>query len=266
MKSVLVVAGLMVAVAIVWIGIDKVGSWASVSDDRAVDETEELLGDFEVKRADVGTQVEKLAKSVDGLRREQVKTQIEAEQVAAEETVLKEGLDELRAALEIHRGLLGSDGSAVLGARTYTPEQLEERAGRLVRAFRRKQSRWKATNASRVLLETAARALRETLDRRRAKVNELESQLEEIDTKLIALDTLRRASESAREEGESIVVGFEDVQEEMDALYAKVEANLRVEESDRPSTSGQVETIEEIIEDTRPASSTADEIDRILGR
>jgi chromosome segregation ATPase len=255
----------MIAVAIAWIGIDKVGSWASVSHDKVVDRIDELLGDFEVKREDVGTQVEKLEKSVDGLRREQVKTEIQAEQLVAEETVLKEGLDELRAALETHRRLLDSKESAVLGGKTYTPDQLEVRAARLVRAYRQKQSRWKATNTSRLLLEKTAAALRETVDKRRAKVNELGNQLKEIDAKLIALDTLRSASDSAGEDGRSIASDFEEVEDEMDALYAKVEANLRVEESDRLSPSGQIETIDEIIEDTRPASSTADEIDRILG-
>jgi len=250
-----------------WIGPEKLATWNRVVKTDVVAAIEARLGEVRVRQTEMHQRVSGLSQGIDRLREGQIATEVRAEQIA--KRVERASTLQLRAesALGRLRDLIAAKTGAVLGGKTYSPQELNPLGERVAAAV-------EAVRGQRTALEQAQRTLTESAVKLRARVEEgrlalsqLQNQLTLVDGKIDSLTVLRDAATIAGATDGSLANQFQTVQADLDSLYGKVEAGLRIEE-DRWKTDFLTGTadIEPLLKELGGSESTLQRIDELLGR
>jgi chromosome segregation ATPase len=233
MKVVLAIIALGVvscAAAALWFGSDKVSTWNQVLRSDATAAIDRHLGEIRVKRAEAQTRVERLSVAMERLREGHVATEVRAEQLAKriERTAALQARSE--AGLRGLRDLIAARSEATLGGVTYSPQALSALGDRLASALEAVRSQHAALEQARAMLVESAARLNTRWEEGRAALGSLRDFLTIIDAKIESLTYLRVAAEVANAADGSLAGQFQRVQTDLDSLYGKVEAGLRIEE------------------------------------
>ncbi len=250
-----------------WIGSDKLGTWNHVVRSDVVTAIETRLGEVRVRQTEMHQRVASLAEGVNRLREGQITTEVRAEQITMR--VERTAMLQVRAESSLGRlrDLIAANGAATLGGKTYSPQelnQLGESVATAVEAVR--GQRGALEQAKRMLTESAAK-LRERVEEGRLALSQLRNQLELVDGKIASLTVLRDAATIAGAADGSLAGQFQTVQADLDSLYGKVEAGLRIEE-DRWKADPLTGTpnIEPLLKELGGSEATLQRIDELLGR
>lgn len=268
MKVVLAVIaiGVVSFATALWFGSDKVSTWNEVLRSDATAAIDRHLGEIRVKRTEVHTRVERLSAAMDRLRKGQITTEVRAEQLAkrVERAAALQARSE--AGLRRLRDLIAARSEATLGGKTYSPEELSQLGNRLASALEAVRSQHAALEQARAMLVESAMRLNTRWEEGRAALGSLRDFLTIIDAEIESLTYLRDAAEVAGAADGSLAGQFQRVQSDLDSLYGKVEAGLRIEE-DRwksdPLTGGP--NIEPILRELNGGEELLQRIDQLLG-
>ena len=267
LTALIVLACITVIGLTAWIGPEKLATWNRVVKTDVVAAIDARLGEVRVRQTEMHQRVSGLSQGIDRLREGQITTEVRAEQIA--KRVERAAALQLRAesALGSLRDLIAAKTGAVLGGKTYSPQELNPLGERVAAAV-------EAVRGQRTALEQAQRTLTESAVKLRARVEEgrlalsqLQNQLTLVDGKIDSLTVLRDAATIAGATDGSLANQFQTVQADLDSLYGKVEAGLRIEE-DRWKTDFLTGTadIEPLLKELGGSESTLQRIDELLGR
>ena len=268
MKTLTVVVVLVCITALglaVWIGPEKLGTWNRVVRSDVVTAIETRLGEVRVRQTEMHQRVASLAEGINRLREGQITTEVRAEQITMR--VERTAMLQVRAESSLGRlrDLIANNGAATLGGKTYSPQeltQLGERVATAVEAVR--GQRGALEQAQRMLTESAAK-LRERVEQGRLALSQLRNQLELVDGKIASLVVLRDAATIAGATDGSLAGQFQTVQADLDSLYGKVEAALRLE-GERTDPLTGTPNIEPLLKELGGSEATLQRIDELLGR
>jgi len=257
---------LIAATAAIWIGPAKIGTWNTVVKNDVVAAIETRLGEIRVRQTEVHQRVSGLAQGIDRLREGQITTEVRAEQIA--KRVERTAALQVRAesGLGRLRDLIAANVAATLGGKTYSPQELNPLGERVAAAV-------EAVRGQRAALEQAQRMLTESAVKLRARVEEgrlalsqLQNQLTLVDGKIDSLTVLRDAATIAGATDGSLANQFQTVQADLDSLYGKVEAGLRIEEDRWKTDLTGAPNIEPLLKELGGSEATLQRIDELLGR
>lgn len=248
-----------------WIGPAKINAWSGLMRQDLVAAVDGRLGEVRVRQAEIHRRIEGLARAVDSLREAQITAEVRAELVEkrAERAA---GLDaRARTGLTRLRGLIAAGEGATLAGTALSPRELEQLGTRLAASLEAVGIQRAALAQAGDTLRQGARMLSTRWEQGRAALASLKDQLGVLDAKVEALMAMREAAAIAGSGGESLALQFTSAQNELDELYGRTEAALRMEEDrwrDNPLTGAP--DIGPLLEELGGSEAALQRIDALL--
>ena len=110
------------------------GARSEVAKDKLKEKIDSLLGSMDVKRKEIELSVNGLKEGIDGLRKAKIKAQVSGDQIQRQAKPQEERLASMDAALKTLRGHLEAAKPVEIAGKTYSPQELEGLAGRVLTA------------------------------------------------------------------------------------------------------------------------------------
>ncbi len=264
-KAVIAIVVIIVAAAAL-LGIPKVRTYLSVGGETLAAQIDKALGEYTVRRTEVKTGITNLEQSAKKIQEGQISSEVQAEQLTQKLAAVNEKKAGAQASLTRLRDLVAKAEPATLGGKQYSVAELQSMAENLITAFKSLETQSSGIEKARDLLTSNAKTLHAKSDQAKAMIDSMHSQLETIDAKLLALTTMRDAAKTAGS-GSDLADNFKQVQDQINALYVKVETNLRVEEQSwKTASTGTPVDVNGIINTTADTETTLSKIDAVLGK
>ena len=265
-NPVIILIVVLVVVLIAVVGTSKMGTYVEVGRESLADKIGKAIGEFRVKRTEARNGIAKLENSVKRLRQGQIMSEVESEQIAKRLETISEKKAAVESSLGKLRELIVKNEPAILGGKEYSVADLQSLAEKMINTYKSSETQATGIEKARAILIKNANSLKVKVTQAKERIIAMKSQLDEVDAKLLALSTMQEAAETAGGGPEALAANFEDVQDQLNSLYAEVETGLRMEEMSwqEASALGSVD-VDQVIKDTQDVESTLSKIDNILG-
>jgi len=244
------------------------GARTEVAKEKALSKIDSLLGNMDVKRKQVELSVRALKEGIGGFQKAKIKAQVKHDQLERVIDPINEQITNVDQSLRQLRNCLASDESVEIAGKTYTPQEVQRMARRVLeqrQGFAAQQTDLKRSQAS-------LRKVVSTLDQKRVeyvqRLCRLESQVAEIDSKTIALKAMKDASDAMGESEASLSGNVEQLEGNVNQLFADVESELLAEGErwDESSTQDEIDCVDAVIKATQNPTDTIAEIDEVLAQ
>lgn len=240
---------------------------AEVIQENVLKKIDALIGESEVKRKQVQLGIANGEKALQPLAEGKIKAKVEADQLQRKISDVERKIGDAQASLKALQGYLASGQPVELAGRTYTPEDLNGQARKVIEAHKTLTAELTTMkDAHRKLLERA-NALEKRHDEAKRQLASLKAQVQQIDTNIASLKSMKEARQAAGDGGITLAENFEKLQSDINDLDAKIQTQLGLEDEmwQQVSAAADVDEISRFIDATKGAEDTLAEINLILG-
>ena len=128
------IVAVLVCVALVMACVYGCGARMEVAKDKIQAKIDSILGTMDVKRKEIEISVANLKEGIAGLRKAKIKAQVSDDQIHRQAKPQEEKLATMDAALKALRGHLASGKAAEIAGKTYTAQEVQDMADRVMEA------------------------------------------------------------------------------------------------------------------------------------
>lgn len=244
------------------------GTRAEVAKKKLLAKIDAVLGEMDVKREQIRQSVGVLKDGIDGIGKAKIKAKVKSDQIGWMADPIDHRIAAIDVTLKRLRDHLKSNMSVKIAGKTYAPAELKVMADKVIQAradLVNQQDGYK--EAQKTLVKVVA-----SLDRKqteyRQQLTRLEARIAEIDAKQVALKAMKEASAQLGDGDDSLSDKLAKLEEDVNDLYAHVEAELRFEDSkwSEMATNTKIDSVDAFVAATQDPKDTIAEINRILGK
>lgn len=242
------------------------GPRADVVKDTVLKQIDLLIGDLQVNRAKIERGIAAAESSLQPLVEGKIRAQVEADQLARKIGQISRSISEAEDSLRTLKDYLAAGESVELAGKTYTIEELNTQAKRVISAHGVLSEQLKTMQQAEARLQDQVSVFESRHTEAKQRIAELKSQITVIDTNSASLDSMRAARQAAGASGDTLAANFDKLQDEVNSLDVKVQTLLGVEDEkwEESTAATAVTDIASLIEGTKGAESTLDAISEIL--
>ena len=230
--------------------------------DHIVEKIDKAIGEFKVRRKEIELNIAKLERSLKNLKEGAVTSEVKSKQFGREIEEIDGALEQYKVALGTLRDHLSSSAEPiVMSGKEYTKDQLKEMSAKVIKSHKNATTIRDGKQKAKDILAASAEKLNKRQEKGKEQIAIMEAQLDEIDAKLIAVNSIRESAELAGSDEATLSENFEQVQGQINDLFAKVEVASALEfEEVEEAGSG----IDDILKSTGATGGSIDDIDAIL--
>jgi len=267
MKRTVFGAAVIVAILIV-LGFIFFPARGKVAGEKLLSKIDKLLGENEVKREQIKTQMDGLSQGCEQLRKEKFKAKITAEQIKEGVAAKEKEIQEIESTLKKLRPYFDSgEDSVTIGGHSYTMEDLQKKADSLLQSREKAltklesgQKRHKEVSIAADSIESKQKGVQEIYEKNAVK-------LEEVDEMIRVLKIYRDAAKAmGGDSDENLAQKVETLERNINNLYADVAAEREAVDQKWEEVSAGIGSEQDsvLIEDLRTSEDVKSEIDAIF--
>jgi len=242
------------------------GPRVQVAKDKINSKIDRMLGDVEVKRAAIQSEMDGLKSGLETMRQTRIKAEVKLEQLGKKTKPVNDRIAKIDAALGQIRQHLGAKEEVEINGKKYQPAEVQKMAQELIDQRKALSAEVKNLSMGEEGLKRSVSMLTSQRKRYENKLKQLASQVAEIDAKKTALDALKESSAAMGGNYETLASNVEELEGKVEDLFVDVEASLRAEEEkwDEAEAENTIESVDRTLEALASPQDTAAEIDAIL--
>lgn len=243
------------------------GSRAEVVQEKLLKKIDGLIGETEVKRKQIAERIINMEQALKPLAEAKIKAKVEADQRQRRIDEIEQKISDAENSLMSLQSYLTSSRTVELAGKTYTPEDLNGQARKVIEAHKTLSQELKAMKEAHAKLADRANILEQRHDEAKKKLAAMKSQVKRIDANMASLQAMKEARQAAGE-GATLAENFEQLQDEINDLDVKIRTEIGIEDEEWEDVSAgaDVDNISQFINVTKGAEDTLSEIDAILGK
>jgi len=225
-----------------------------------------LLGEAEVQQKELQIEMRKMDRACDDLTKARIHSQVQAERLDKKHQELDQQIADCDAALRRLKGYLSAGGSADIGGKTYTPDQIKDMADKLLAARKSLCQQADTLKQSQTQLNRTTNLLvaRETaLKHQQVK---LKTQIVELESEMVSLQTIKETSHLVGDNDQSLGQNLDAISKKVAAIQDRTRAELRFEEEKCKNLEANGNGADAIIAATKSHQDTIAEIDKVLAK
>jgi len=264
MKKVVVAAVLFAVVAA--FSVSSFGVRAEVAREKVIARIDSMLGSMDVKRKEIEVSVVALQEGLTQLRKAKIKSQVKHDQIGRKVAAAENNVDTTDRSLKTLREQLASGSAVNLAGTTYTVAELNQVSKRVIRQRQEYAQQLSGFDMAKSRLQRVVSTLEAKQSNYESKLADIEHQLAVIDSNRLALNAIKDAAKAMTGSEESLSGNVAQLEEQVNDLYADVEAELISEDAEWQGreSSRLLTTQDEIIQTMQTADDTIGEINAIL--
>ena len=262
-------ANLAVISAVVILGtLSGCGPRTEMAKEKLLKKIDGLLGESEVKRKQIAERITNMEQALRPLMEGKIKAKVEADQLQRKIDEIERKISDAKNSLTTIQTYLTSSQSVELAGKTYTPDDLNVQARKVIEAHKTLTTELKSMKEAHTKLLDRANVLTKRHDDAKRKLADMKSQVKQIDSNIASLEAMREARQAAGDGGATLAENFENLQDEINGLDAKIRTEIGIEDEEwkEVSAAEDVEDVSQFINATKGAEDTLSEIDAILGK
>ncbi len=242
------------------------GARVQVAKDKINDKIDRMLGDVEVKRAAIQSEMDGLKSGLENMRQTRIKAEVKLEQLSKKTKPINERIAKIDEALKTLRQHLSATEDVEINGKTYKPAEVQKMAQDLIAQRKELSEEMKNLTSGEEGLQQTVTMLTAQRKRYENKLKQLASQVAEIDAKKEALDAYRESASAMGGNYDTLAENVEELEGNVEELFVDVEAALRAEEEkwDEAEAESTIESVDSTLEALSGPKDTAAEIDAIL--
>lgn len=221
----------------------------------------------DAQRADIEKSMKAFRRGIDGFRKAKIKAKVKNDQIQRKIDPLEEEIARIESALKKLRDPLAKSESLTIGSKSYSPEELQDLAQKLIEARKDQVDLKDGLLEAQARLQKAVSFWTEKQRSWEKRLARLDSQITEIDAKREALMAIKNASAGMGEET-SMGLSLDELERKIDDLAAETEAQLIGEDEKLlvGKTEEELESVASLVRKLESPKDKVAEIDRILGK
>ena len=262
-----VVLGLLV-VAIIAGTVIGCGPRAQVAKDQILAKLDSVLGELDVKRKAIEIKQKELQSQLANVRERRIETEVRLEFVQKKKDAAQAAMDGMKGKLVKAQDLVekAKEGGGTYTSeegKTYSAEDIEKSARKVVTAFNKEKAKIDGLEASIKALQGSVEFLNAQESTSRDLMDKLAIKIDEIDSKKVAVDAVRDAT-SIGGDNKSMSESLAALEKEIDELSIGVETALRSEQSKLDDLASTNSAADELLTEPSNLDSISSELDAIL--
>jgi len=257
--------GVLVSALVILLGYEKSGTVVAIGRQTVIEKIENIVGEFKVKQAESKAGVFKIKDALGKLQEGRIKTEVQLDLLVEKENAIIKKIAKTKTSLGKIRNLIDNKESAIIAGRQYAPAELQQMANDVIVSYEALVTQLQGIDKAKDLLNRNINILNGRLKNGKARVAQMDNQLNLIEAKIMSLNIIKDASEAAGDNGLTLAGDYEQVQDQLNALYTQVETGLRIE--DESWDSYQIDTaVEQLytLESDENADSIIKRIDAVI--
>ena len=269
MRSVIVVLLTLGLTVVLTLGL-VVGCGARIetAKNKVLKKIDEMLGDLDVKRTEIGNSMKGLKEGIDGVSKAHIRATVKLEQIGRDMEPAQQTLRRVDNALKVIRPSLDKKTPVEIAGTQYSQQKLQEMANRLLDERRSRSAMLDGLGQARATLGKTVSILESKQEKFQAALSRLQGQVAEIDAKMIAAKAMKDASVSMGDSDQTLADSVANLETKVKDLFTDVEVAIRCEGEkwDHAGTARQIDLVDSTLAKIEGPSGTAAEIDKILGK
>jgi len=243
------------------------GARGEVAQEQFLSKIDGLLGEMQVKRKKVEHGIANGEKAIQPLAEGKIRAKVEADQLQKKIKDVELKIADAEASLKTIQTYLAKDESVELAGKTYTPEDLNAQARKVIDAHKTLSTELATMKETHRKLMDRSETFEKRHDEAKRQIAQLKSQVQQIDLSIASLESMKEARQAAGDGGITLAENFDDLQSEINDLDAKIQTELAMEDEkwQEVSASADVDNVSQFIDSTKGAEDTLSEIQGILG-
>lgn len=264
--GVAVIILLLLTVGATWL-LGGFGARGAVVQENVLKRIDALIGESEVKRQKVEEGVANWQKALQPLAEGKIKAKVEADQLQRKIDEVQRKIADAEASLKTIQEYLTEGKPVELAGRTYTPEDLNVQARKVIDAHKTLTAEVKSMKEAHAKLLARADSLAQKHDEAKRQLATLKSQVTQIDTNIASLNSMKAARQAAGDGGVTLAKNFDKLQSDINDLDAQIQTEIGIEDEMwlEVSAASDVDDVSRFIGATKGAEDTLSEINSILG-
>ena len=263
------IVAVLVCVALVMACVFGCGARMEVAKDKIQAKIDSILGTLDVKRKEIEISVANLKEGIAGLRKAKIKAQVSDDQIHRQAKPQEEKLATMDVALKVLRGHLASGKAAEIAGKTYTAQEVQDMADRVMEARKACATQLAGLHESQGRLQKVAATLERKQHDTEGRLASIEGQLAVIDSNRIALTAMQQSAAVLGECDGTLAKSLDKLQDKVNSLHADVEVDLRCEDekwAETEAATKEIDSVDATVARLQGSRDTVSEIDKILAK
>jgi len=243
------------------------GPRTQVAKDKITARIDNMLGDIDVKRAAIQSELDGLKTGLEKMRKTRLKAQVKLSLLEKKIDPVNSRIAKIDEALGKLRDHLSAKQDVEINGKTYKPAEVQKMAQDLIAQRKELSAEVENLNMGAEGLKRSVTMLETQQKRYETKHKNLSAQVAQIDAKKIALDALKESSSAMGGNHETLSNNVKELETNIEDLFVDVEASLLAEEEkwDEAEAENTIASVDKTLEALAGPKDTAAEIDAILG-
>ena len=166
-------------------------------------------------------------------------------------------------------GHLESGKAAEIAGKTYTAQEVQDMADRVMEARKACATQLAGLHESQGRLQKVAATLERRQHDTEGRLAAIEGQLAVIDSNRIALTAMQQSAAALGESDGTLAKSLDKLQDKVNSLHADVEVDLRCEDekwAETEAATKEIDSVDATVARLQDSHDTVSEIDKILGK
>lgn len=243
------------------------GARGEIAQENVIKRIDSLIGESKVKRKEIEYGIANGEKSLQPLSEGKIRAKVEADQLGRKIEEVQKKIGAAESSLKTLQSHLEKDGPVELAGTSYSQEELNRQARKVIEAHKTLTTELTAMKETRTKLLERADTFEKRHDEAKQQIARMKSQIRQVDLNIASLNSMKDARKAAGDGGITLAENFEKLESQINDLDAKTRTQVGIEDErwEEITAASEVDSVAQFIESTKGAEDTLSEISSILG-